>query len=140
MIPTYIAARRLGGGANIERDLSTAQSRLALFIELIGDHPVDTYVPADLQAFVNYMQYWPGDSNQRDPELTPWQVIEDNKDLHLKPLAEKTLQEGYLAVIKAAIRSHITAGGFTDPFAGARSEFQRRRPAHVRQHLLARLR
>ncbi|WP_137130565.1 hypothetical protein [Rhizobium sp. FY34] len=120
VIPTYIAARRLGGGANIERDLSTAQSRLALFIELIGDHPVDTYVPADLQAFVNYMQYWPGDNNQRDPELTPWQVIEDNKDLHLKPLAEKTLQEGYLAVIKAAIRSHITAGGFTDPFAGAK--------------------
>lgn len=120
VIPTYIAARRLGGGANIERDLSTAQSRLALFIELIGDHPVDTYVPADLQAFVNYMQYWPGDNNQRNPELTPWQVIEDNKDLHLKPLAEKTLQEGYLAVIKAAIRSHITAGGFTDPFAGAK--------------------
>lgn len=120
VIPTYIAARRLGGGANIKRDLSTAQSRLALFIELIGDHPVDTYVPADLQAFVNYMQYWPGDNNQRDPELTPWQVIEDNKDLHLKPLAEKTLQEGYLAVIKAAIRSHITAGGFTDPFARAK--------------------
>lgn len=120
VIPTYIAARRLGGGANIERDLSTAQSRLALFIELIGDHPVDTYVPADLQAFINYMQYWPGDNNQRDPELTPWQVIKDNKDLHLKPLAEKTLQEGYLAVIKAAIRSQITAGGFTDPFAGAK--------------------
>jgi hypothetical protein len=120
VIPTYIAARRLGGGANIERDLSTAQSRLALFIELIGDHPVDTYVPADLQAFVNYMQYWPGDNNQRDPEITPWQVIKDNKDLHLKPLAEKTLQEGYLAVIKATIRSHITAGGFTDPFAGAK--------------------
>ena len=118
VIPTYVAARRLSGGANIERDLSTAESRLALFIELIGDHPVDTYVPADLQAFV--MQYWPGDNNQRDPELTPWQVIEDNKDLHLKPLAEKTLQEGYLAVIKAVIRSAITAGGFTDPFAGAR--------------------
>ncbi len=120
VIPTYVAARRLSGGANIERDLSTAESRLALFIELIGDHPVDTYVPADLQAFVNHMQYWPGDNNQRDPEFTPWQVIEDNKDLHLKPLAEKTLQEGYLAVIKAVIRSAITAGGFTDPFAGAR--------------------
>lgn len=119
-IPTYVAKRRLSGGANIARDLSTAESRLALFIELIGDHPVDTYVPADLQAFVNHMQYWPGDNNQRDPDLTPWQVIEDNKDLHLKPLAEKTLQEGYLAVIKAAIRSEITAGGFTDPFAGAK--------------------
>ncbi|MFD1747435.1 hypothetical protein ACFSE1_18355 [Rhizobium helianthi] len=120
VIPTYLSARRLSGGANIARDLSTAESRLALFIELIGDHPVDTYVPADLQAFVNYMQYWPGDNNQRDPDMSPWQVIENNKDLHLKPLAEKTLQEGYLAVIKAAIRSEITAGGFTDPFAGAK--------------------
>lgn len=120
VIPTYVAARRLSGGANIERDLSTAESRLALFIELIGDHPVDTYVPADLQAFVNHMQYWPGDNNQRDPDLTPWQVIEDNKDLHLRPLAEKTLQEGYLAIVKAVIRSAITTGGFTDPFAGAK--------------------
>ena len=42
-IPTYVAKRRLSGGANIARDLSTAESRLALFIELIGDHPVDTY-------------------------------------------------------------------------------------------------
>ncbi|CDZ67042.1 Hypothetical protein NGAL_HAMBI2605_53210 [Neorhizobium galegae bv. orientalis] len=120
VIPTYLSARRLSGGANIARDLSTAESRLALFIELIGDHPVDTYVPADLQAFVNHMQYWPGDNNQRDPDMTPWQVIDNNRDLHLKPLAEKTLQEGYLAVIKAAIRSEITAGGFTDPFAGAK--------------------
>lgn len=120
VIPTYLSARRNSGGANIARDLSTAESRLALFIELIGDHPVNTYVPADLQAFVNYMQYWPGDNNQRDPEMTPWQVIENNKDLHLKPLAEKTLQEGYLAVIKAVIRSEITSGGFTDPFAGAK--------------------
>lgn len=120
VIPTYIAGRRLSGGANIARDLGTAESRLVLFIELIGDHPVDTYVPADLQAFVNQMQYWPGDNNQRDPGLTPWEVIEDNKDLHLKPLAEKTLKEGYLAVVKAAIRSAITAGGFSDPFAGAK--------------------
>ncbi|UIK05389.1 hypothetical protein [Neorhizobium galegae] len=123
VIPTYLATRRLSGGANIERDLATAESRLALFVELIGDHCVDTYVAADLQAFINHMQYWPGDNNQRDPNLSPWQVIEDNKDLHLKPLAEKTLKEGYLAVVKAAVRSSITGGGFTDPFAGARLTF-----------------
>ncbi|OLP56017.1 hypothetical protein BJF92_19485 [Rhizobium rhizosphaerae] len=89
VIPTYVAARRPSGGANIARDLATAQSRLALFIELIGDHRVDTYVPADLQAFVNHMQFWPGDNNQRDPDLTPWQVIEDNRDLHLKPFGQE---------------------------------------------------
>ena len=120
VIPTYIAGRRLSGGANIARDLATAESRLALFIELIGDHRVDTYVPADLQAFVNLMQYWPGDNNQRDPDLTPWQVIENNRDLHLKPLAKNTLKDGYLAVIKAAIRSAIAGGGFTDTFGGAK--------------------
>ncbi len=120
VIPTYIAGRRLSGGANIARDLATAKSRLALFIELIGDHPVNTYVPADLQAFVNLMQFWPGDNNQRDPDLTPWQVIENNRDLHLKPLAKTTFKDGYLAVIKAAIRSAIAGGGFTDPFGGAK--------------------
>ena len=116
VIPTYIAGRRLSGGVNIARDLATAESRL----ELIGDHRVDTYVPADLQAFVNLMQYWPGDNNQRDPDLTPWQVIENNRDLHLKPLAKTTFKDGYLAVIKAAIRSAIAGGGFTDPFGGAK--------------------
>ena len=116
VIPTYIAGRRLSGGANIARDLATAESHL----ELIGDHRVDTYVPADLQAFVNLMQYWPGDNNQRDPDLTPWQVIENNRDLHLKPLAKTTFKDGYLAVIKAAIRSAIAGGGFTDPFGGAK--------------------
>ncbi|OLP56016.1 hypothetical protein BJF92_19480 [Rhizobium rhizosphaerae] len=35
-------------------------------------------------------------------------------------MARKTLDEGYLAVVKAAIRSAITAGGFSDPFAGAK--------------------
>lgn len=123
VIPTYLATRRLSGGANIERDLGTAESRLNLFIELIGDHSVDTYVAADLQAFINHMQYWPGDNNQRDPDVSPWDIIDGNKDLHLKPLAEKTLKEGYLAVVKAAIRSVITGGGFNDPFAGAKLTF-----------------
>lgn len=85
----------------------------------VGNKLITRHSSPVLQAFVNYMQYWPGDNNQRDPDMTPWEVIKNNKDLHLKPLAEKTLKEGYLAVIKAAIRSDITAGGFTDPFGGA---------------------
>ncbi len=118
VIVTYLEKRRLGGGANIERDLGTARMRLEIFMELIGDHPVDTYTPADLQAFLELMQYWPGDNNKRDPSLSAHAVIEGNRDRHLKPLAFKSLKEGYLATIKAAIRSHMTEGDYRDPFAG----------------------
>lgn len=41
------------------KDIGTARFRIALFIELIGDHPVDTYSVTDLQAYVNLLKYWP---------------------------------------------------------------------------------
>ncbi len=118
VIVTYLEKRLLSGGTNVEKDVGTARSRLATFVELIGDHPVDTYGPADMQAFIDLMQYWPGDNNTRDDSLPAHTIIDDNRDLHLKPLAFKTLKEGYIATIKAAIRSHMTEGDYSDPFSG----------------------
>lgn len=114
----YIALRETARGKG-DKDVRIARARLDLFLELIGDHPVDTYSGTDLQAYVELMQYWPGDNNQRDIDASPFDVIENNRDLHLQPVALKTLKEGYVSVVKSAIRSGLTAHDYQDPFAGA---------------------
>lgn len=114
----YLEKRRLKSGPKGAKDIKTARARLEVFIELIGDHPVDTYNLTDLQAYIDLMQYWPGDNNSRDPAMTAMQIIDGNRDLRLQPLTRKSLQEGYVAVVKAAIRSLMTAGEYADPFLG----------------------
>ena len=54
----YLAARRTKSGDG-NADIETARFRRDLFIELIGDHPVDTYSGTDLQAYVALLKYWP---------------------------------------------------------------------------------
>lgn len=66
----YLALRETARGKG-DKDVKIARARLDLFIKLIGDHPVDTYNGTDLQAFVELMQYWPGDSKERDPTASP---------------------------------------------------------------------
>ena len=114
----YLEKRMLKSGPKGAKDIKTARARLNIFIELIGDHPVDTYNLTDLQAYIDLMQYWPGDNNIRDPSMSAMQIIDGHRDLHLQPLTRQTLREGYLAVVKAAVRSLMTAGEYADPFQG----------------------
>lgn len=113
----YLALRETARGKG-DKDIKIARARLDLFIDLIGDHPVDTYNGTDLQAFVELMQYWPGARKERDPTASALSVIEDNRDLHLRPLALKTLKEGYVSVVRSAIRSRLTEYDYQDPFGG----------------------
>ncbi|WP_454686951.1 hypothetical protein [Agrobacterium leguminum] len=112
----YLEKRKLKSGPKGAKDIKTARARLYIFIELIGDHPVDTYNITDLQAFIDLMQFWPGDNNLRDPSMSAMQIIDGNRNLRLQPLTLKSLQEGYVAVVKAAIRSLMTDGEYPDPF------------------------
>lgn len=52
----YLAARRTKSGDD-NADVETTRFRRDLFIELIGDHPVDTYTGTDLQAYVSLLKY-----------------------------------------------------------------------------------
>ena len=115
----YIDKRGVAKGDN-NKDVRIARARIDIFLELIGDHPVNTYTGTDLQAFVELMQYWPGDSNARDPNLSAREIIDDNRDLHLQPLTRKSLQEGYVAAVGAAIRSGLSRYNYQDPFANAK--------------------
>lgn len=92
MAERYLAAYSTKAGEG-NKEVRIARARCELFAEVIGDHPVDTYNGTDLQAWVNFLRYWPGDNNQRDPALTAREIVEDNQDLHLAPVAYKTLVE-----------------------------------------------
>lgn len=133
----YLEKRKLKSGPKGAKDIKTARARLDIFIELIGDHPVDTYNLTDLQAFIDLMQFWPGDNNLRDPSMSAMQIIDGNRNLRLQPLTLKSLQEGYVAVVKAAIRSLMTDGEYPDPFSGPRLVYPSTAAAAVKSEPLA---
>lgn len=64
------------------------------------------------------MAHWPGDPDERLENESAIDTLERSKRTNLKPLADKTLREGYVAVVKAALRSGMTKWGYRDPFAG----------------------
>ncbi len=112
----YLALRESKSSTE-NKDIKIARFRIDLFIELIGDHPVDTYTGTDLQAFIDLLKYWPAEEKERDVSKTAREIIEGNQDLHLRPLARKTLSEGYLAIIKSVINSGQTGHDYSTPIA-----------------------
>ncbi|WP_035199119.1 hypothetical protein [Agrobacterium tumefaciens] len=100
----YLATRRSSkSGEN--KDIAIAETRLNLFVELIGDHPVDTYTANDLQALIDLIKYLPKDAKFRPDHLTAREIIDSNQDYRFERLAKKTLEEGYVAAVKAALNS-----------------------------------
>lgn len=115
----YLTLRQSGKSGK-STDLDIAEFRLNLFVELIGDHPIDTYTPTDLQAFIELLKFWPARQRDRDESLTPRQIIAGNQDFHLETLALKTLQEGYVAVVKTVFGSRTTTYDYSNPIAGTK--------------------
>lgn len=98
----YLATRRSSKSEG-NKDIAIAETRLNLFAELIGDHPVDTYTATDLQAFLDLIKYWPKDAKFRPKHLTALEIIDSNRDHKYQTLAKKTLEEGYIAAVRAAL-------------------------------------
>ncbi|ORE88165.1 integrase family protein [Aurantimonas sp. 22II-16-19i] len=115
----YLAARA-GASGETNKDLKTARFRRDLFIELIGDHPVDTYTPADLQAYISLLTFWPAMQSQRPKDAPAREIIEANRDLHLRPLSRNALQHGYVSIVKTMIGYRSATLGYADPFARAK--------------------
>jgi integrase len=105
------------------KDIGTARFRIALFIELIGDHPVDTYSVTDLQAYVNLLKYWPAKLKERPEVESIRQVLKDNADHHLEPLAIKTLRDGYVTGVKSVVAYGERHLGFKNQIRGARIDY-----------------
>ncbi len=107
----YLSARA-GAKASTNKDIETARKRLKLFIEVIGDHPADTYSPADLQAYINAIQYLPANPSDRPSDKTALQLIQANLDRSKKSLALKSIRDGYVTVVKTALRNAAPHYGY----------------------------
>ncbi len=117
----YIDMRVANDGAD-HPDIRYLRLRRQTFLDLIGDRPVDCYSPKDLQDYVSRMKFWPANSTKRAEfaDRTTEQILAANRDMHLQPLALKTLRDGYVANIKTMMRYQMTGLGYRDPFAGVR--------------------
>lgn len=100
------------------KDVQTAEMRLNLFLELIGDHPIDTYTPADLQAFVELMGMWPAKEKERPAGMSTIDIIRWNSKLQVLPLAKATLEDGYVAVVKSVFGWNPTTYDYVNPMRG----------------------
>lgn len=110
----YLRLRAMVTPGNM-KDVQSASSRISVFLDLIGDHPVDRYEPADLQAFILLMADWPARASLRKGGSAR-QVLEEARRLGHRALAEKSVKDGYVAAVRAAMRSGMTSHSYRDPF------------------------
>lgn len=119
----YVAIRQ-GAGAS-DGAISTIRTRAQVFKDVVGDRPLDRYMPIDLQNYVNLLQYLPvqynrdGENHEMLRELGARQAIEENKkSRNWETLGIKTMQDGYVQVVKAIISRAVGLRRLHDPFAG----------------------
>ena len=60
----YFAEREAASGEK-NKNIGTARFRANLFVELIGDPPIDTLTAADLQPFIYLLTHWPSSTKDR---------------------------------------------------------------------------
>ena len=116
-----IELRRAMGASKGEVD--TLLLRRKTFLDVIGDRPVDDYSPSDLQRYVIRMQHWPVDANKRIEQGVDWDtkdILDQNSGLNQRPMALKTMHDGYVANIKTMMRFEMVDRNYRDPFSGAR--------------------
>lgn len=131
----YFDARAIKVGAD-NKDLKTARNRLNIFLELIGDHPVDTYSGADLQAYIALMTHWPAHARHRPAHMTPWEILASNADLKFKPLKRSAFEDGYVSIAKTVIGCRTVEYEYTNPLTGIKLRYpDTAAPAHSAEPL-----
>jgi integrase len=96
-------------------DVASARARCELFVELIGDHPADTYVPSDLQAFIELLKFYPAKTSDRGTGRTAREIISENADLHLKPLSSTTIRTQYVSTVRRIISEGALGWEYKNP-------------------------
>ena len=127
---------RIGRDGKDHADIGTLILRRQTALDVLGEKPVDEYYPSELQTYVNKMQFWPGNVTERDdmPEKTTLEVLEANKNFALKPMALKTMKDGYVANLRTMMRHGMADHRYHDPFAGAKITYpQTLRPSKPRE-------
>lgn len=87
------------------------------FLEVVGDKPIDQYLPFDLQRYVDRMAFWPANSTKRKQfkDKSILEILDANQNLDMAPLARKTMWS-YVAHIKTMARHKIPNLGYRCPF------------------------
>ncbi|MFN4273944.1 MAG: hypothetical protein ACK4F5_14135 [Aliihoeflea sp.] len=114
----YFAEREAASGEK-NKDIGTARFRANLFVELIGDHPIDTYTAADLQAFIYLLTHWPASTKDRPAGKSAREILADNADLTAKPLTLNALRNGYVAIVKSIVNSRTAAYEYDYPLTSS---------------------
>ena len=114
------------------RDIKTNRTRLKIFIDLIGDHPVDTYTCEDFQTFVHLMRFYEANSGDRADvfEIDARALFEQNYNTVTgealnRPAALKTVKNGFVGGVRPIIRSVTHKGRVCDPLGGVPLEYPR---------------
>ncbi len=95
--------------------VGTARTRVQVFIDLIGDHPIDTYKTRDFQTFVDLVVRYPKNAKQSKAcrgvptrELILGRRANGFSNVDTSEFitfAKVTIKDGYLAPINSAIRA-----------------------------------
>jgi hypothetical protein len=114
------------------RDLTTLRRRASIFMELIGDHPLDQYTKSDIDFYIHCLRFLPPNASDRDIALAGnWRAyLETQQDLETgEPVGEimnaKTIEDGYLAGIRPIFRGNPLEDRMVDPIALVRSDYKK---------------
>jgi hypothetical protein len=119
----YVALRQDAGAD--KGAISTIRTRVQVFKDVMGDLPLDCYIPKDMQDYVNLLQYLPvqfnrdGEDHEALRKLGARQAIEENKEKRCwEALGIRTMQDGYVQVVKAIVSTALATHSLRDPFQG----------------------
>ncbi|MCG6114079.1 MAG: hypothetical protein MEQ84_02675 [Mesorhizobium sp.] len=118
----YFAEREASSGVG-NKDIGTARFRAGVFVELIGNHPIDTYTATDLQAFIYLLTHWPALAKDRPAGKPAREILANNADLTAKPLKLNALRNGYVAIVKSIVNARTTAYEYDYPFKDAKLRY-----------------
>lgn len=117
---------RAGTGAD-RGALSTMRLRAEMFMTLMGDKAIADLIPKDLQDYVSLLQWLPleysrdGEEHEALQQMEPLWLIERNKQYRCwEPLSIKTMQDGYVQVVKTIIAEAALNHPLRNPFARLR--------------------
>jgi len=133
---------RADGGA--ERGaLSTTRLRAGMFIKLMGDKAIADLRPKDLQDYVNLLQHLPleysrdGKDHEALQHMAPRDLIERNKQYRCwEPLSIKTMQDGYVQVVKTIVAEAVLNYPLKNPFAQLRIRWPKNAKPSVKREAL----
>ncbi|MCW5691627.1 MAG: hypothetical protein KIT48_04620 [Pseudolabrys sp.] len=123
--------------------ISTTRLRAFIFQEIVGDQPFDSYLPKQLQDYVYLLQHLPveytreGKEHEALQHMSPKWLMEWNRQHSCwETLALKTMQDGYVQVVKTILATAALEHPFKNPFAGLRIRWPKKAKPSVKREAL----